>query len=245
MIANQNITASGVGITTGGDLAMATEEGNLTISSAETHYHSEHSDATMHHKSEVNSGGSTTLFSGKDLNILGSDEQATDKLLLQAKENVSIDATCNSANNHCGDRTSHVALHNGSHLSSGKETTVISGKDIHVSASDIDAKGNIGLGVQGDITIGVRKDERDYHFQSSDFSVDRQESISRDSSIKSGGDTTVVAGQDGKPHDLSIIGSSVAADGKVGLKASNDILINNAEDSSHREISSYTDGGFF
>ncbi|WP_375693480.1 MULTISPECIES: hemagglutinin repeat-containing protein, partial [unclassified Bartonella] len=65
VIAKQDITASGVEITTGGDLAMATEEGNLTIGSAETHYHDEQGDATMHHKSEVNSGGSTTLASGK------------------------------------------------------------------------------------------------------------------------------------------------------------------------------------
>uniref|UniRef100_UPI0035D0B962 hemagglutinin repeat-containing protein n=1 Tax=Bartonella sp. AA81SXKL TaxID=3243438 RepID=UPI0035D0B962 len=245
VIAKQDITASGVGISTGGDLAMATEEGNLTIGSAATHHHKQYSDSIMHHKSVLNSGGSTTLLSGKDLNILGSDVQAHDDLYLQAKENVSIDATRNSMDNHRGSETSHVALHNGSHLSSGKDTTVISGQDIHIAASDIDAKDNVALGAQGEITIGVRNDERDYHFQSSDFSVDRQESISRGSSIKSGGDTTVVAGQDGKPHDLSITGSSVAAEGKVGLKASNDVLITNAEDSSHREISSYTDGGFF
>ncbi|WP_375618835.1 hemagglutinin repeat-containing protein, partial [Bartonella sp. AC134YNZD] len=124
VIAKQDITASGVGITTGGDLAMATEQGNLTIGSAETHYHDEQGDATMHHKSEVNSGGSTTLSSGKDLNILGSDVQTKDKLLLQAERNVSIDATRNSMDNQSGSETSHVALHNGSHLSSGKDTTV-------------------------------------------------------------------------------------------------------------------------
>ncbi|USP03050.1 hemagglutinin repeat-containing protein [Bartonella taylorii] len=246
VIAKQDLTASGVRITTKGDLAMATEQGNLTIGSAQTHYHSEQGDATMHHKSEVNSGGSTTLASGKDLNVLGSDVQTKDKLLLQAEGNVSIDATRNSMDNHTQDgQTSHVTLHNGSHLSSGKDTTVLSGQDIHIAASDIDAKGNVALGAQREITIGVRNDERDYHFQGSDFSIDRQESISLGSSIKSGGDTTVVAGQDGKAHDLSITGSSIAAEGKVGLKASNDILINNAEDSSHREISSYTDGGFF
>ncbi|OPB34873.1 filamentous hemagglutinin, partial [Bartonella taylorii] len=246
VIAKQDLTASGVRITTKGDLAMATEQGNLTIGSAQTHYHSEQGDATMHHKSQVNSGGSTTLASGKDLNVLGSDVQTKDKLLLQAEGNVSIDATRNSMDNHTQDgQTSHVTLHNGSHLSSGKDTTVLSGQDIHIAASDIDAKGNVALGAQREITIGVRNDERDYHFQGSDFSIDRQESISLGSSIKSGGDTTVVAGQDGKAHDLSITGSSIAAEGKVGLKASNDILINNAEDSSHREISSYTDGGFF
>ncbi|WP_375664857.1 hemagglutinin repeat-containing protein, partial [Bartonella sp. CL162QHHD] len=176
VIAKQNITASGVGITTGGDLAMATEQGNLTIGSAETHYHDEQGDATMHHKSEVNSGGSTTLLSGQDLNILGSDVQATDKLLLQAESNVSIDATRNSANSHRGDQTFHVAVHNGSHLSSGKETTVLSGKDIHIAASDIDAKGNVGLGAQGEITIGVRNDEMEYHLRTKNTKVDMQAS---------------------------------------------------------------------
>ncbi|WP_396584119.1 hemagglutinin repeat-containing protein [Bartonella grahamii] len=245
VIAKQDITASGVGITTGGDLAMATEQGNLTIGSAETHYHDEQGDATMHHKSEVTSGGSTTLVSGKDLNILGSDVQATDKLSLQAEGNVSIDATRNSANSHRGDQTSHVALHNGSHLSSGKESTVLSGGDIHITASDIDAKGNVALGAQGEIAIGVRNDEMEYHLQSKNTKVDMQASHAVGSSIKSGGDTTVIAGQDGKSHDLSITGSSIAAEGKVGLKASNDILINNAEDSLHYEMSYHKEGGAF
>ncbi|EJF75508.1 filamentous hemagglutinin family domain-containing protein, partial [Bartonella sp. DB5-6] len=140
VIAKQDLTASGVKITTGGDLAMATEQGNLTIGAAQTHHHSEHSDATMHHKSEVHSGGSTALVSGKDLNVLGSDVQTKDNLLLKAEGNVSIDATRNSMDNHTQDgQTSHVTLHNGSHLGSGKDTTVLSGQDIHIAASAIDA----------------------------------------------------------------------------------------------------------
>uniref|UniRef100_UPI0035D02467 hemagglutinin repeat-containing protein n=1 Tax=Bartonella sp. PS17NMGDW TaxID=3243573 RepID=UPI0035D02467 len=170
VIAKQNITASGVGITTGGDLAMATEQGNLTIGSAETHYHDEQGDATMHHKSEVNSGGSTTLLSGKDLNILGSDVQATDNLSLQAERNVSIDATLNSMDNQSGSETSHVTLHNGSHLSSGKDTTVISGGDIHIAASDIDAKGRVGLKASNDILINNAEDS--LHYEMSDHKED-------------------------------------------------------------------------
>ncbi|QEE08870.1 filamentous hemagglutinin N-terminal domain-containing protein [Bartonella kosoyi] len=245
VFAKQDITASGVKVTTGGDLAMVTEEGNLTIGAAETHHHSEHSDASMHQQSEVNSGGSTTLVSGKDLHVLGSEVQATDNLFLQAKENVSIDATRNSANSHRGEQTSHVAVHNGSHLSSGKDTTVLSGKDIHVSASDIDAKGNVALGAQGDITIDTKSDEMEYHLQNKNLKVDMQASRAVGSSINAGGDITAIAGQDGKPHDLTITGSSVTADGKVGLKASHDILINNAENSLQYEMSYHKEGGAF
>ncbi|WP_208436640.1 hemagglutinin repeat-containing protein, partial [Bartonella tribocorum] len=245
VIAKQDITASGVKVTTGDDLAMVTEEGNLTIGAAETHHHSEHSDATMHQQSEVNSGGSTTLVSGKDLNILGSEVQAQDNLFLQAKENVSIDATRNSANSQRGDQTSHVAVHNGSHLSSGKDTTVLSGKDIHFSASDMDVKGNVALGAQGDITIDTKSDEMEYHLQNKNLKVDMQASRAVGSSINTGGDITAIAGQDGKPHDLTITGSSVTADGKVGLKASHDILINNAENSLQYEMSYHKEGGAF
>ncbi|WP_035452371.1 hemagglutinin repeat-containing protein, partial [Bartonella doshiae] len=246
VIAKQDLTASGVRITTKGDLAMATEQGNLTIGSTETHYHDEQGDATMHHKSEIHSGGATTLVSGKDLNILGSDVQTKDNLFLKAEGNVSIDATRSSMDNHTQDgQTSHVALHNGSHLSSGKDTTVISGGDMHITASDIDAKGNVALGAQGEIAIGVRNDEMEYHLRSKNTKVDMKTSRAVGSSIKSGGDTTFIAGQDGKAHDLSITGSSVTADGKVGLKASNDVLITNAEDSLHTEISSHTEDGRF
>ncbi|WP_273783986.1 hemagglutinin repeat-containing protein, partial [Bartonella sp. AU15XJBT] len=245
VLAKKDMTASGVKVTTGGDLAMVTEEGNLTIGAAETHHHSEHSDATMHQQSEVNSGGSTTLLSGKDLNILGSEVQATDNLFLQAKENVSINATRNSANSQRGDQTSHVAVHNGSHLSSGKDATVLSGKDIHFSASDMDVKGNVALGAQGDITIDTKSDEMAYHLQNKNLKVDMQASRAVGSSINAGGDITAIAGQDGKPHDLTITGSSVTADGKVGLKTSHDILINNAENSLQYEMSYHKEGGAF
>ncbi|WP_039758251.1 hemagglutinin repeat-containing protein [Bartonella queenslandensis] len=245
VLARQDITASGVKITTGGDLAMSTEQGNLTIGTVKTEYHDAQGDASMHHQSEVNSGGSTTLLSGKDLNILGSEVQAHDNLFLQAKENVSIDATRNSANSHWGDQTSHVAVHNGSHLSSGKDTTVLSGKDIHVSASAIDAAGNVALGAQGNVTIDTKSDEMEYHLRTQNTKVDMQGSRAVGSSINAGGDVTVQAGQDGNSHDLTITGSSVTAEGKVGLKASNDILINNAENSLHYEMSYHKDGGVF
>ncbi|WP_375701394.1 hemagglutinin repeat-containing protein, partial [Bartonella sp. AA81SXKL] len=153
VLAKKDMTASGVKISTGGDLAMATEQGNLTIGAIKTTDHDAQGNASMHQQSEVNSGGSTTLSSGKDLNILGSEVQTKDNLFLQAKDTVSLDATRNSANSYRGDHTSHVAVHNGSYLSSGKETTVLSGKDIRVFASDIDAKGNVALGAQGNITI--------------------------------------------------------------------------------------------
>ncbi|WP_375706276.1 hemagglutinin repeat-containing protein, partial [Bartonella sp. AA2SXKL] len=75
VLAKKDMTASGVKISTGGDLAMATEQGNLTIGAIKTTYHDAQGNASMHQQSEVNSGGSTTLSSGKDLNILGSEVQ--------------------------------------------------------------------------------------------------------------------------------------------------------------------------
>lgn len=136
-------------------------------------------------------------------------------------------------------------LQNGSHLSSGKDTAVMSGKDIHVSASDIEAKGNVALGAQGDITIETKSDEMEYHLRDKNLKVDMQASVAVGSSINAGGDITAIAGQDGKAHDLTITGSSIAADGKVGLKASQDILINNAENSLHYEMSDHKEGGVF
>lgn len=70
-------------------------------------------------------------------------------------------------------------LQNGSHLSSGKDT--------HVSASDIDAKGNVALGAQGDITIDAKADEMEYHLRTKNTKVDMQTSVAVGSSIKSGG----------------------------------------------------------
>lgn len=86
-------------------------------------------------------------------------------------------------------------LQNGSHLSSGRDTAVMSGKDIHVSASDINAKGNVALGAQGDITIDAKADEMEYHLRTKNTKVDMQTSVAVGSSIKSGGVLRLLRGR--------------------------------------------------
>ncbi|EJF81739.1 filamentous hemagglutinin family domain-containing protein [Candidatus Bartonella washoeensis Sb944nv] len=245
VIAKQDVTASGVCITTRGVLALSAEQGTLSVGAAAITNRMGQRVSVIQHQTEVNSGNLVVLLAGKDLNVVNSRVQAHDTLHLKAARNVSIDAIHNNMNHHVHGETSHLALHKGSYLSSGKGIAVSSGRDIHVAASSVDAKGNIVFGAQGEVTISAKKDQMEYHLQSQNTTIDRHVSAFLGASIKAGGDISMIAGQDGKQHDLSIIGSSVAADGNVGLKASNDILITNTENSLQRKISGFAGGGVF
>ncbi|EJF86039.1 hemagglutinin repeat-containing protein, partial [Candidatus Bartonella washoeensis] len=245
IIAKQDVTASGVCITTRGVLALSAEQGTLSVGAAAITNRMGQRVSVIQHQTEVNSGNLVVLLAGKDLNVVNSRVQAHDTLHLKAARNVSIDAIHNNINHNVHGETSHLALHKGSYLSSGKGIAVSSGRDIHVAASSVDAKGNIVFGAQGEVTISAKKDQMEYHLQSQNTTIDRHVSAFLGASIKAGGDIIVIAGQDGKQHDLSIIGSSVAADGNVGLKASNDILITNTENSLQRKISGFAGGGVF
>ncbi|UJM36588.1 hemagglutinin repeat-containing protein [Bartonella henselae] len=245
VIAKQDVIASGVRITTGRALVLSAVEGILSIVSAANTNSMGQNIFVIQHQSEVHSGGSITFSAAKDLNVAGSRVQAHDNLYLKTERNVSIDATYNSINHYTHGQTSRFMLHKCSHLSAGKGMAITSGRDIRVSASDMEAKGNIALGAQGAINVIAKADKVEYHLQSKGTQIDRHVSVSVGASIKGEGDFIAFAGQDGKPHNLSILGSSITVDGKVGMKASNDILITNIENSLRIKISGHTKGGFF
>ncbi|WP_455466712.1 two-partner secretion domain-containing protein [Bartonella sp. B39] len=245
VIAKQDLTASGVCITTRRRLALSAEQGTLSVGSTATINRMGQRDSVGQYPSKVSSGSLMVVLAGKDLNVASSCIQAHDTLRLQAEGNISIEAIHNSINNNAHGETSRLVLHKASYLSAGKDIFVKSGRDVHVAASTLNAEGYVALSAQGDVTVGAKKDEIAYHLQTQNMTIDRHVSAFVGASIKAEGDIMAVAGKDGKQHDLIITGSTVTSDGKVGLKASNDILITNTENSLQREVSLHTTGGVF
>ncbi|WP_406604378.1 hemagglutinin repeat-containing protein [Bartonella gliris] len=243
--AKQDVTTSGACIATRGISALSAEQGSLSLGSAATTNRIGQRNVVTQNQTKVSSGSLIVLLAGKDLNVASSCIKAHDNLYLKAAGNVSIDATHNSTNNYVHGETSRLALHKGSYLGAGKSIAVTSGRDVRVSASTLEAKGDIALGAQGGVTVRAKQDQMEYHLQSQNTTIDRHVSAVSKASIKAGGNMRAVAGQDGKQHDLSITGSVVTAEGKVELKASNDILITNAENSLQRKVSVHTCGGVF
>ncbi|WP_244426902.1 hemagglutinin repeat-containing protein [Bartonella senegalensis] len=244
-IAKQDITVSGVRLKTKGALALSAAEGILSVASATNTNRMGQSVSVIQHQSEVSSRGSIAFLAAKDLNVAGSHVHAHDTLYLKTERNISIDATRNSINHHIPGQTSRFVLHKCSHLSAGKDINFISGRDISVFASNLAAKGNMSFAAQGAMNIAAKADKVEYHLQSKSTQIDRHVLASIGASIKSKGDFTIIAGQDGKPHNFTLTASSIAANGKVEMRANNDILINNAESSLNLKISDYTKGGFF
>ncbi|WP_455479878.1 two-partner secretion domain-containing protein [Bartonella sp. B23] len=243
--AKKDVIASGVCITARSGLALSAEQGTLSVGSTAITNRIGQRNFVEQYPSKVSSGSLMVLLAGKDLNVASSCIQAHDTLHLQAEGNVVMEAIHNSINNNAHGETSRLVLHKTSYLSAGKDISVKSGRGIHVAASTLNAEGYIALDAQKEVTVGARKDEMVYHLQTQNMIIDRHVSAFVGASIKAGDDIMAIAGKDGKQHDLTITQSNIISDGKVGLKASNDILITNTENSLQREVSLHTTGGVF
>ncbi|WP_245256479.1 hemagglutinin repeat-containing protein [Bartonella tamiae] len=244
--ADNDITVTGSSLNAGDRMALSAESGNLTIQSAEANRVESSSFNTTQQKSELNSGGSMSLSADKNVVIAGSDAHADGNLAIDAGQSVAIVATQDKSVEVAGKRVSLDSTQQSSNVSSDKNMGVKAGEDILIGASNLDAKGNMSLDAQGEITITSMENKSEDHIDQNKYKMNRDETTQVGSSLTAGGNVTAIAGQDGKEHNLNIIGSSIDADGKVGLKATGDVSILAAEDSYHEDISTKSKtGGLF
>ena len=238
--ATNDVTVSGSQIKAGDNLAIAAETGNLTIQSAEANRKDGFGETTTQQKSDIASGGSTSLNADKNVVIAGSDVSAGSNLAVQAGESVAVIATQDHASGSFGSNSFDTTTQQGSNLSSGNDTSVNAGTDILIGASNLDAGGNVDLAAKGDVNIVAMADRNEEHTQGKIYQRNETETNAVGSSISAGGNVKADAG-----NDLNIIGSDVSADGSVGLKAENNVNVLAAESDYHLDSKFKESGGTF
>ncbi len=238
--ATNDVTVSGSQIKAGDNLAIAAETGNLTIQSAEANRKDGFGETTTQQKSEIASGGSTSLNADKNVVIAGSDVSAGGNLAVQAGESVAVIATQDHASGSFGSNSFDTTTQQGSHLSSGGNTSVKAGTDILIGASNLDAGGNVDLAAKGDVNIIAMADRNEEHTNGKIYQRNETETNAVGSSISAGGNVKADAG-----NDLNIIGSDISADGSVGLKAENNVNVLAAESEYHLDSKFKESGGTF
>ncbi|MBB4576271.1 hemagglutinin repeat-containing protein [Rhizobium lentis] len=190
---------------------------------------------------QVASGGALTIKATDNVNVIGSSAKAGTTLDVTADNgSVAVVSTDVARNNQSGYTRTLSTDQQQSQLSSGTNATIKAGDDILLSGSSVEAKGNVALAAGDDINITAAQEQ-----SASTFGKKSASSITHvGSEISAGGDLSVTAGNSTGDHDLNIVGSKLAADGKVGLKADGDVTIAEATDTATLDTKLSVKGGF-
>lgn len=256
-IGGQNVVNTNAGVTAGGNLQLAGGSGdlalkgvkvgaggsaqlsgnNVTLAAAKVD-NSGQQNATG---SQVASGGSLTIKATDNVNVIGSSAKAGTTLDVTADNgSVAVVSTDVARDNQSGYTRTLSTDQQQSQLSAGTNATIKSGDDILLSGSSVKAGGNVALSAGDDINITAAQEQ-----SASTFGKKSASAITHlGSEISAGGDLSVTAGNGSGDHDLNIVGSKLAADGKVALKADGDVTIAEATDTATLDTKLSIKGGF-
>ncbi|EJC85478.1 hypothetical protein Rleg4DRAFT_7363 [Rhizobium leguminosarum bv. trifolii WSM2297] len=265
-IGGQNVVNTNAGVTAGGALQLAGGSGDLALKGVKANATG---DATLSGKnvtldaakvdnagqpamtagghaenatgSQVASGKALTIKAADNVNVIGSSAKAGTTLDVTAdKGSVAVVSTDVARNNQSGYTRTLSTDQQQSQLSAGTNATIKADDDILLSGSSVKADGNVALSAGDDINITAAQEH-----SASTFGKKSASSITHlGSGISAGGDLSVTAGSGSGDHDLNIVGSKLAADGKLALKADGDVTIAEATDTATLDTKLSIKGGF-
>ncbi|MDK9362271.1 hemagglutinin repeat-containing protein [Lelliottia wanjuensis] len=174
----------------------------------------------------ISAQDSLSLFAGKDINITGANVTAGGDLVMAAWGDIAITANqITESDKRSGYWGRNAASHesvtsNGSSISAGGSIGMQAGHDLTVEASQVNAGSNALLIAGNDLNLNVAQtSENTTKGKSETHSTDNARTT-----ITSGGDITLVAGQDINSH-----AAGIAAEGDVGMQAGRDVNLLAAE----------------
>ncbi|WP_367727638.1 hemagglutinin repeat-containing protein [Agrobacterium radiobacter] len=128
----------------------------------------------------------------------------------------------------------------GGSFSAGGNASIKGDEGILLANAKVTAGGNLGLTSNGDINISVTERSTTSTLRDKRSTTTVVRTTSQGSEITAGGSITANAG-----GSLNLIGSTIAADGTVGLKATGDVTIAEAVDTATIDYTYKKKGGLF
>ncbi|WP_261335768.1 hemagglutinin repeat-containing protein [Rhizobium leguminosarum] len=255
-IGGQNVVNTNAGVTAGGNLQLAgggdlaltgvkvNATGNASLTGKNVTLDAAKVDNSGQQNAtgtQIASGGALTIKATDNVNVIGSSAKAGTTLDVTADNgSVAVVSTDVARDNQSGYTRTLSTDQQQSQLSAGTNATVKAGDDILLSGSSVKAGGDVALSASDDINITAAQEQ-----SASTFGKKSASSITHvGSEISAGGDLSVTAGNSSGDHDLNIVGSKLAADGKVGLKADGDVTIAEATDTATLDTKLSIKGGF-
>ncbi|OJY04697.1 MAG: hypothetical protein BGP07_12995, partial [Rhizobiales bacterium 63-22] len=211
-LAATNITATGGSFTAGNDLSLSASQ-NLTISAADMQIGGE---TFVKAGSGAEAGGNASLSAGEALTLHGADIKAGADADLSGKT-VVLDTA--SATNNGSDNVL------GTSVQSDGNTSIKATDDVNIIGSNVVAKGGLDIEAeQGSVNVVTADVEKKVNGVAGTRLSQTDSTWQKQSSLSSGGDTNIKAGD-----DILIEGSKVKAGGDVALEAADDANITVAQ----------------
>ncbi|MGP6137358.1 hemagglutinin repeat-containing protein [Enterobacter chuandaensis] len=233
---NLDVTASDLkaggsaGLSAGNDLNLNAAQTSESSQKGKIESHSTGIDRTT-----ISAGDSLVLKAGQDINAQAAALAAEKNVGLQAGRDVNLAAeeTTQGDSYKSGKKTviNESVRQQGTDITAGGNATVVAGRDVTAQAADVYAAGNTAVAAGRDITLTTAT-ESDYAYReekktSGGFLRKKtthtihEETHTREKGTQLSGDN--VALQAG--NNLTVQGSSVAAERDVALKAGNDLTV--------------------
>jgi filamentous hemagglutinin len=229
LTAASDVTLKGTAINAGGDLAVTGQ--NVTLDTVKV------ADGSQQNATgaQLSSGGALSITATDNVTVIGSSAKAGTTLdVTAANGSVNVVTTDLARQTDDGYSKTTSTDQQESQLSAGTNATIKASNDILVSGSSVEADGNVALQAGGSIDLTASQSQ-----SATSFGKNTSVSTGHDgATVTAGGSVTASAGD-----DLNIIGSSVSADGTVGLSATNNVTIAQATNTETLDLQSSKKGG--
>ncbi|WP_178131315.1 filamentous hemagglutinin N-terminal domain-containing protein [Pseudomonas sp. C1C7] len=167
--------------------------------------------------SVLSSGRDTEIQAGRDINIVSTEQQTSDTGGIQKSSVTQF----------------------GSSMNAGRDIAVSAGRDMNIVASELEAKRNIGLSAEGDVTVASGADENHSYYKTKKVTAQEDQVKQVASVITAGGDVAMSAG-----NDLTFISSRITAGDEAYLVAGNNIELLAAQDTDYSLYDKKSKGSF-
>ncbi|WP_369815307.1 hemagglutinin repeat-containing protein [Citrobacter sp. CtB7.12] len=233
---NLNVTASSV---SAGESALLSAGNDLNLSAARENNNSRNGKSENHEShaavSTVTAGNNLTLAAGRDMTSQAAGIAAENNVAIQAGRDVNLMAESASAgDSYTSNKKTEInesVRQQGTEITSGGNTTIVAGRDVTAQAADVYANGNTAVVAGRDITLTTAT-ESDYEYREKKktsggmFSKKtthtiHEENHTREKGTQLSGENVVLSAG----NNLTIQGSSVAAERDVALKAGNNVTV--------------------
>ncbi|EOC5258509.1 hemagglutinin repeat-containing protein, partial [Enterobacter asburiae] len=233
---NLDVTASDLkaggsaGLSAGNDLNLNAEQTSESSRKGKSESHSTGLDRTT-----ISAGDNLVLKAGQDINARAAALAAEKSVGLQAGRDVNLAAeeTTQGDSYKSGRKKviNESVRQSGTDITAGGNVTVIAGRDVTAQAADVYAAGNTAVAAGRDITLSTAT-ESDYAYReekktSGGFLSKKtthtihEETHTREKGTQLSGDNVALRAG----NNLTVQGSSVAAERDVALKAGNDLTV--------------------
>ncbi len=237
LVAGNNIAVTGANLTSGGsdllmnawgDVAVNANQINDSFSRSTAWQVQTSHDAVSWQGSSISAGGNLGMNAGNNLDLTASGVNAGSSVVLAAGNDLNLNAAHTRQDSHNGNSESHSSGLERTTVSAGGNLILKAGQDINSQAAGLAAENDVTLQAGRDMNLLAEATVSGSSTHEKKKTVIDESVRQQVTEIASGGNTTIVAGQ-----DVNAQAAQVTAQGDIAVGAGQDINLTTATESDY------------